>query len=48
MHRVGLGCFHTGVQIDTLEFAYKGHPYPWTGVYEMPPKDCEEDDITFK
>jgi len=35
---LGLGAFHTGVEIGDKEYAYGGHEYNFTGVYESTPK----------
>lgn len=41
---IGLGAFHTGVQVHGVEYAYGGHQYSYTGVYSMAPKD--EDSVS--
>eukprot|EP00026_Physarum_polycephalum_P005986 Phypoly_transcript_06025.p1 GENE.Phypoly_transcript_06025~~Phypoly_transcript_06025.p1 ORF type:complete len:282 (+),score=34.46 Phypoly_transcript_06025:853-1698(+) len=37
-YHVGLGAFHTGIEIGDKEFAYGGHEYNFTGVYESTPR----------
>jgi len=35
---VGLGAFHSGVEIGDKEYAFGGHEYNFTGVYESTPR----------
>ncbi|KAI4325226.1 hypothetical protein MLD38_030643 [Melastoma candidum] len=38
---VGLGVYHSGVQVHGVEYAYGAHEYPSTGIFEAEPRRCE-------
>lgn len=37
---LGLGIYHSGVQVHGVEYAYGAHEYPTTGIFEGEPKQC--------
>ncbi|XP_059647707.1 deSI-like protein At4g17486 [Cornus florida] len=36
----GLGVFHTGVEVNGVEYAFGVHDHPTTGVFEVEPRKC--------
>ncbi|XP_050229696.1 deSI-like protein At4g17486 [Mercurialis annua] len=36
----GLGIFHSGIEVHSMEFGFGAHEYPTSGVFEVEPKSC--------
>ncbi|CAH3167596.1 unnamed protein product [Porites lobata] len=47
---VGLGVFHSGVVVHGKEYAFGGHSYNWSGIFDMTPKavDTLGEDFKFR
>lgn len=39
---IGLGVYHSGIEVHGREYAFGGHPFPFTGIFDMDPKDLVE------
>ncbi|XP_052175488.1 deSI-like protein At4g17486 isoform X2 [Diospyros lotus] len=37
---LGLGVYHSGVQVHGVEYAFGAHERPTTGIFEVEPKQC--------
>ncbi|KAJ6713831.1 F23A5.4 PROTEIN [Salix viminalis] len=38
---LGLGVYHSGVQVHGVEYAFGAHEFPTTGIFEGEPKQCD-------
>ncbi|WOL06095.1 deSI-like protein [Canna indica] len=40
LYWVGLGVFHSGIEVHGMEYGFGAHEYSFSGVFEVEPKNC--------
>jgi len=39
---MGFGVYHSGLEVYGREYMYRGHPYPYSGVFDIAPRQAGE------
>lgn len=48
LHPLGVGVYHTGVEIMNVEYAFGSHDGTYTGVYDFPATESDTESIPFR